>query len=133
MRLFGVNIPDEKRVAVALTRVYGIGQNRADKIVAAAGINEAKRTRDLSPEELNRIKQAVEKDYKIEGELRQETRSNITRLKDIKSYRGLRHTKHLPLRGQRTKRNARTVPSGIGAMNRGRKTMGSGRRKLTLK
>ncbi|KKU19227.1 MAG: 30S ribosomal protein S13 [Candidatus Nomurabacteria bacterium GW2011_GWA1_46_11] len=127
MRLFGINIPDEKRVAVALTRVYGIGPTRADKIVAEAKIDTTRRTKDLSQDELNRIKQIIEQTYKVEGELRQEVRSNITRLKNIKSYRGVRHMKHLPVRGQNTKRNSRTVRGNV------RHTMGSGRRKLTLK
>lgn len=133
MRLFGVNIPDEKKIMVALTSVYGIGTTSADQVLEEAKIDRNKRTKDLSQDELNRIKQIVEKSFTIEGELRQDVRQNINRLKDIKAYRGTRHTKHLPVRGQRTKRNARTVPSGISAMNRGRKTMGSGRRKLTLK
>ena len=127
MRLFGINIPDEKRVAIALTRVYGIGPARADKIVAEAKIDTVKRTKDLSQDELNRIKQIIEQTYKVEGELRQEVRSNITRLKNIKSYRGIRHMKHLTVRGQNTKRNSRTVRGNV------RNTMGSGRRKLTLK
>ena len=127
MRLFGINIPDEKQVAVALTRVYGIGPTRAEKIVAEAKIDTTRRTKDLSQDELNRIKQIIEQTYKVEGELRQEVRSNITRLKNIKSYRGVRHMKHLPVRGQNTKRNSRTVRGNV------RHTMGSGRRKLTLK
>ena len=127
MRLFGINIPDEKRVVIALTRVYGIGPARAGKIVAEAKIGLTKRTKDLSQDELNRIKQIIEKVYKVEGELRQEVRSNITRLKNIKSYRGIRHMKHVPVRGQNTKRNSRTVRGNV------RHTMGSGRRKLTLK
>ncbi len=127
MRLFGINIPDEKRVAIAITKVYGIGPTRADKIMAEAKIDIAKRTKDLSQDELNRIKQIIEQTYKVEGELRQEVRTNITRLKNIKSYRGIRHMKHLPVRGQNTKRNSRTVRSNV------RNTMGSGRRKLTLK
>jgi len=127
MRLFGINIPDEKRVSIALTRVYGIGPTRADKIVAEAKIDTTRRTKDLSQDELNRIKQIIEQTYKVEGELRQEVRSNITRLKNIKSYRGVRHMKHLPVRGQNTKRNSRTVRGNV------RHTMGSGRRKLTLK
>ena len=127
MRLFGINIPDEKRVAIAITKVYGIGPTRADKIMAEAKIDIAKRTKDLSQDELNRIKQIIEQTYKVEGELRQEVRTNITRLKNIKSYRGIRHMKHLPVRGQNTKRNSRTVRSNV------HNTMGSGRRKLTLK
>ena len=133
MRLFGVNIPDEKRVEIALTNIYGVGPTTAAKIVKEAKLEPVKRTKDLSQEELNRVKQILEKSFTIEGELRQEKRQNINRLKQIKAYRGVRHSKHLPLRGQHTKRNARTVPSGIGSARRERKTMGSGRRKLTLK
>jgi len=127
MRLFGVNIPDEKLVSVALTRVHGIGQTTADKVLAEAKIDGNKRTKQLSQDELSRIKQIVERDFKIEGELRQDIRQNINRLKNIKSYRGTRHSKHLPVRGQNTKRNSRTVRGNV------RRTMGSGRRKLTLK
>jgi small subunit ribosomal protein S13 len=127
MRLFGVNIPDEKVVVVALTRVHGIGHTTADAILNEAKIDGNKRTKELNQDELNRIKQAVERKVKIEGELRQETRQNINRLKNIKSYRGVRHAKHLPARGQSTKRNSRTVRGNV------RRTMGSGRRKLTLK
>ncbi len=127
MRLFGVNIPDDKKVAVALTRVYGIGLTSADKILEETKIDRSKRTKELSQDELNRLKQVVERDFKIEGELRQDVRQNVNRLKNIKSYRGIRHMKHLPARGQSTKRNSRTVRGNV------RRTMGSGRRKLTLK
>ena len=127
MRFFGINIPDEKRVVIAITRVHGIGPTRAGKIMVEAKIGMTKRTKDLSQDELNRIKQIIEQNYKVEGELRQEVRTNITRLKNIKSYRGIRHMKHLPVRGQNTKRNSRTVRGNT------RNTMGSGRRKLTLK
>jgi small subunit ribosomal protein S13 len=127
MRLFGVNIPDGKKVVVALTSVYGIGHTSAVKILAEAGVEPDKRTKELSQGELNKIKQVVEQVYKVEGELRQEIRQNIGRLKNIKSYRGTRHLKHLPVRGQSTKRNSRTVRGNV------RNTMGSGRRKLSLK
>lgn len=127
MRLFGVNIPDEKKIAVALTSVYGVGKTSADRVIKEANIEPAKKTKDLNQDELNRIKQAVEKNLRIEGELRQDIRQNINRLKNIKSYRGTRHSKRLPARGQNTKRNSRTVRGNV------RRTMGSGRRKLTLK
>ena len=127
MRLFGVNIPDEKRVVIALTNVYGIGNTAASKIVKEANIDLTKRTKDLTQDEQSRIKQVVDSNFKIEGELRQDKRQNINRLKQIKAYRGTRHAHHLPARGQSTKRNSRTVRGNV------RRTMGSGRRKLTLK
>ena len=127
MRLFGVNIPDEKKVGIALTSVYGIGQTSAAKILAEVKISLDKKTKDLNQDESNRIKQVVEQHYRVEGELRQDIRQNINRLKNIKSYRGIRHLRHLPVRGQNTKRNSRTVRGNV------RNTMGSGRRKLSLK
>ena len=127
MRLFGVNIPDEKKVGIALTSVYGIGQTSAAKILAEVKISLDKKTEDLNQDESNRIKQVVEQHYRVEGELRQDIRQNINRLKNIKSYRGIRHLRHLPVRGQNTKRNSRTVRGNV------RNTMGSGRRKLSLK
>ena len=127
MRLFGVNIPDDKRVEIALTNVYGVGRTSASQIVEQAGVDKSKRTKELNPEELNKIKQIIDSDFKIEGELRQDVKQNINRLKNIKTYRGIRHSKNLPVRGQNTKRNSRTVRGNV------RRTMGSGRRKLTLK
>ncbi|PIR98647.1 MAG: 30S ribosomal protein S13 [Candidatus Colwellbacteria bacterium CG10_big_fil_rev_8_21_14_0_10_41_28] len=127
MRLFGVNIPDEKRVEIALTYVHGIGQARAEKLVQELGFDKSKRTKDLSQDEMAKIKTAIESKYKIEGELRQDVRQDINRLKNIKSYKGIRHSRRLPVRGQSTKRNSRTIRGNV------RNTMGSGRRKLTLK
>ena len=109
MRVAGITIPREKRAVVSLTYVYGIGSTTASKILAAAKISETKRVKDLSQEEEDAIREIVEKKFKTEGELRREVSSNVKRLKDIKSYRGLRHIKHLPVRGQRTKTNSRTV------------------------
>ena len=103
----GVNIPDNKRVEVALTRIYGIGPNKSLKIVKEAGISGNPRVKDLTEAELNSIRDVVDKD-KIEGDLRQEVNLNIRRLIDIGSYKGLRHRKGLPVRGQRTHTNART-------------------------
>lgn len=103
----GVNIPDNKRVEVALTRIYGIGPNKSLKIVKEAGISGNPRIKDLTEAELNSIRDVVDKD-KIEGDLRQEVNLNIRRLIDIGSYKGLRHRKGLPVRGQRTSTNART-------------------------
>ncbi len=128
MRISGITIPN-KRIPYALTALYGIGLSRAQTIVTQAKVDPAKRADDLTADEENAIRRLVEV-IKLEGDLKREVAGNIKRLKDIMSYRGSRHTKHLPTRGQRTKTNCRTVPSGIAAMNRGRKTMGSGRRKV---
>jgi small subunit ribosomal protein S13 len=127
MRIFGINIPDEKKTIVALTYIYGIGDTAAAKILAETKIDPDKRAKDLSQDDLSTLKNHIEKNYKIEGELRQVVKQNITRLKDIKSYRGIRHMKKLPVRGQRTKRNSRTVRGNI------RNTAGSGKRKTELK
>lgn len=126
MRIAGINIPDEKRSEIALRYVYGIGPKLAKDILAKTGINPDTRAKDLTPSEINKIKEAFE-EYKIEGELRTEIKTNINRLKDIGSYRGTRHARHLPVRGQRTKTNTRTV--------RGNKraTATSGKRKVELK
>ena len=127
MRLAGINIPDEKRIEISLTYVYGVGRSMAKNILTAAQIDLGKKAKDLTAEEINSIKDVIEKKYKIEGELRQVIKQNIARLKDIKSYRGIRHMRKLPVRGQRTKTNSRTVRGNV------RKTAGSGRRKVELK
>jgi len=127
MRLFGVNIPDSKRIEIALTYIYGIGVTSSRNILQTAKVDSNKRTKDLTSEEVNRIQNAVDKKYQVEGELRQVIRQNINRLKNLKNYRGLRHLKHLPVRGQRTKTNSRTVRGNV------RKTAGSGKRKVDLK
>ncbi|OGY57261.1 MAG: 30S ribosomal protein S13 [Candidatus Colwellbacteria bacterium RIFCSPHIGHO2_12_FULL_43_12] len=127
MRLVGVNIPDEKRVDIALTYLYGIGKTSAIKICDVTKINPGKKAKELKPEEIDKIKNELDKTYKIEGELRQVLKQNIGRLKEIKSYRGIRHIKRLPVRGQRTKTNSRTVRGNV------RKTAGSGKRKTELK
>ena len=127
MRLLGINIPDNKKVKISLTYIYGIGRSSAVKILDSAKIDHEKKTKDLTQEETNKIKLAVEKMQKIEGELRQIIKSNIVRLKEIKSYRGSRHERRLPARGQRTKTNSRTVRGNV------RKTVGSGKRKAELK
>ncbi len=127
MRVVGVNIPDNKKIEIALTYLYGIGKTLALKICKDAGIDINKRAKDLTPENINKIQTLIEKKYKIEGELRQIVRQNINRLKDVKAYRGVRHARHLPVRGQRTKTNSRTVRGNV------RKTAGSGRRKVDLK
>ncbi len=121
MRILGITIPNEKRLDIGLTELYGIGVSRARKILDEVKIPHTKKSKDLTSDEENDIRKIVES-LKIEGNLKREISSNIKRLKDIKSYRGTRHTKKLPLRGQRTKTNARTL-KGV------KKTMGSGRRK----
>ena len=108
MRVSGVNIPKEKRVVVALTYVYGIGPTTAKKILEQAQVPMSTRTKDLTQDQEDKIRNLVEKGHKTEGDLRREVSSNIKRLKDIKSYRGSRHAKRLPVRGQRTKTNSRT-------------------------
>jgi small subunit ribosomal protein S13 len=123
MRIAGITLPDEKHIVFALTAVFGIGRARAVVILKEAGIDPTKKAKDVSTDEENKIRTAVEQ-YSIEGDLRREVSGNVKRLKDIKAYRGLRHTKGLPARGQRTKTNSRTVRGNV------RKTMGSGRRKL---
>ncbi len=127
MRIAGINIPDEKRIEIALTYIYGVGLTTSRRILAEVKIDPNARAKDISPTEVNKIKEVLDKGFKIEGELRQAVKSNIARLKDIQSYRGTRHAKHLPVRGQRTKTNSRTVRGNI------RKTASSGKRKVELK
>ena len=107
-RVAGVDIPDGKRVEVALRRVYGVGPTVAQQIINKAGVHDNPRVRDLAETELNRIREIVDKEHKVEGDLRREVNMNIRRLIDIGCYRGTRHRKGLPLRGQRTRTNART-------------------------
>ena len=121
-RILGVNIPDNKRIVIALTYVHGVGPALSRKLLKAAKIDENKKASSLTPEELNKIRAIAEKDYKPEGELRRETLTSIRRLRDIGSWRGMRHSKRLPVRGQRTKTNNRTVRGNV------RKTVGSGKR-----
>ncbi|MEI8061723.1 MAG: 30S ribosomal protein S13 [bacterium] len=125
MRVLGITIPDDKRIEMGLTALYGIGRSRAHKILTQAGVDFAKRPKDLSADEESKIKTLIE-DLTLEADLKREVGSNIKRLKDIKSYRGSRHARRLPARGQRTKTNARTL-KGV------KKTMGSGRKKETKK
>lgn len=107
MRISGINIPDEKRIDIALTYLYGIGRNNAYVVLKKANVDIAKRVKVLDEDEQKRIQKALE-EYKIEGDLRVEVTGNIKRLKEIGTYRGGRHTKNLPVRGQRTRSNART-------------------------
>ncbi len=125
MRLAGVSIPTNKRVVIALTYVYGIGDTTAESIIKKANVDLSVRVKDLSPDQENAIRVIVEKELKVEGELRRDVQSHIKRLKDIGSYRGTRHRLGLPVRGQRTKSNSRTVRGNV------RKTAGSGRRLVT--
>lgn len=122
MRIAGITIPEKKRLEVALTAVYGIGRPKAKEILNKLDINLGKKAEELTADEERDIKKEIEV-FKIEGDLRRDTQLNIKRLKDIKCYRGTRHLKHLPVRGQRTKTNNRTVRGNA------RRTMGSGRRK----
>jgi small subunit ribosomal protein S13 len=107
-RIAGVDIPNEKRLDVALTYIYGIGRTRALEVCQNTGIDPATKVRDLSDEELNRLREFIDRHYKVEGELRAEVRQNIQRLIEINCYRGIRHRRGLPVRGQRTRTNART-------------------------
>jgi len=107
-RITGVDIPKEKKIGVALSYIYGIGRRNAKKILSTAAINPDKRAKELTEEEVSKITSIIQKDYKVEGELRRELSDNIRRLMEIGCYRGLRHRKGLPVRGQRTRTNART-------------------------
>jgi small subunit ribosomal protein S13 len=106
-RIAGIDIPREKRVEVALTYIYGIGLPTAQKILASANVNPDTRVRDLTEEQVNRLREIIDRRYKVEGDLRREVALNIKRLIEIGSYRGSRHRRNLPVRGQRTKTNAR--------------------------
>jgi small subunit ribosomal protein S13 len=123
MRIAGINIPDEKRLEIGLTAIFGMGRPRAAKALQTLGIDTGKKPKDLSAEEETALRESVEK-FTLEGELRRQVSANVRRLKDIKSHRGVRHMRKLPVRGQRTKTNSRTVRGNV------RKTMTSGRRKL---
>jgi len=109
MRVAGVNIPKEKKVEYSLTYIFGIGLTTSKKILKEAGIGADVRTKDLKPEEEDKLRNIIEKKFKIEGDLKREVLANIKRLKEIKSYRGSRHKKGLPCRGQKTKTNNRTL------------------------
>jgi small subunit ribosomal protein S13 len=126
-RIAGINIPNEKRIEAALPYIYGVGLSLSKKILAAAKVDPNKRTKDLTEAELNRIREFIEKSFKVEGELRQQVLINIKRLKEIGSYRGIRHIRGLPVRGQRTKTNSRTRRGNV------RKTAGSGRKNASEK
>lgn len=122
MRISGITLPENKRLEIALTAVYGVGRPKALAIINKLKLNPGMKTTELTPDEENLIRREIEL-FKTEGDLKREVQQNIKRLKDIKAYRGIRHTRHLPARGQRTKTNSRTVRGNV------RRTMGSGRRK----
>lgn len=122
MRILGITLPENKRMEIAMTAIYGIGRSRARKILDKANISHGKKSTEITMDEENTIRKIVES-FKVEGDLKREIGSNVKRLKDIKSYRGMRHARRLPARGQRTKTNSRTVRGNV------RKTMGSGKRK----
>ncbi len=126
-RILGINIPENKRIEVSLSYIYGIGRKNSAKVLNMAGIDLDKRAKELTAEEINKIHQIVEKNYRVEGDLRREITMNIKRLKEIGAYRGIRHSKGLPSRGQRTKTNTRTVRGNV------RRTVGSGRKKASEK
>jgi len=108
VRIVGVNLPDDKRIEYALTLIYGVSWSSAKKILSATNINKDKKVKDLSEEETKKIQDEIEKKSKVEGDLKEEINRNVKRLKDIGSYRGMRHIRNLPVRGQRTRSNART-------------------------
>lgn len=127
VRIAGVTIPNDKRVIIALTYIYGIGPTKSAQVVAMSGVNPSTRVKDLTEEKVNSIRNIIEKQNKVEGDLRRDVMSSIKRLKDINCFRGTRHVKGLPCRGQRTKTNNRSVRGNA------RKTMGSGRAKAAGK
>lgn len=125
-RIAGINLQNEKRIEIALTYLYGVGLSLSQKILSELKIDPNIRVKDISDDDLEKIRQYIGRSFKVEGDLRSEVSQNIKRLKEINSYRGQRHAKNLPVRGQRTKTNART--------KRGKKvTVGSGRRTLEKK
>jgi len=126
-RIAGINIPENKRIEIALTYIYGLGRSLSKRILTELKIDPNIRTDKLSSQQVSRLRELVEKEYKVEGELKREKMMNIKRLKDINSYRGLRHTKGLPVRGQQTQTNTRTVRGNV------RQTMGSGRTRAAEK
>ena len=127
VRIAGIVIPQNKRIVIALTYIYGIGLNTSQGILKESGIDESIRTKDLSEDQVKKVRDIIKAKFKIEGDLRREVSSNIKRLRDIKSYRGFRHEKNLPTKGQRTKTNQRTAKG-----NR-RITLGSGKIAVTKK
>ena len=127
VRIAGVTLPPEKRIEASLPIIYGVGFPRSQKILAAVKIDPNKRTKDLTEAEVGKLKDFIESNFKVEGALRQEVSQNIKRLKEIGAYRGIRHMRGLPVRGQRTKTNSRTRRGNV------RKTAGSGRKNASEK
>lgn len=124
-RIAGVDIPRDKQIRISLRYIYGIGPHRADEVLARTRINPMTRVRDLTEEEVARLRDVIDREYRVEGDLRREVNLNIKRLIEIRSYRGLRHQRHLPVHGQRTRTNART--------KRGPRKTVAGRRKTAAK
>jgi small subunit ribosomal protein S13 len=108
-RIAGVDIPRDKRVVISLTYIFGIGLTTSQKVLAAVGVNESIRVKDLTEEDVNKLREYIDRNYRVEGDLRREVALNIKRLQEIGSYRGMRHRRKLPARGQRTRTNARTL------------------------
>jgi len=121
-RIAGINIPENKQILIALTYIYGVGLALGRRILAEAKINPFQKAKDLTPDEISRLKEIIEKNYKIEGELKREKMRNIKRLKGISCWRGLRHVKGLPVRGQTTRTNSRSIRGNV------RRTISSGRK-----
>ncbi len=126
-RIVGVNLPSNKRTEIGLTYIFGIGLNTSNKILKQTKINPDKRVKDLTISEIEQLRKVIENEYSTEGTLKRDISSNIKRLKEIGCYRGLRHSRRLPVRGQRTKTNSRTVRGNV------RRTIGSGRRAAAKK
>lgn len=126
-RIAGITLPPQKKIVISLTYLYGIGLSMSQKVLAELKISPDIRTKDLTEEQINKLREHVEKHYRLEGELRRDVAANIKRLKEIGAYRGTRHSRGLPSRGQRTKTNSRTVRGNT------RRTMGSGKRKSAEK
>lgn len=127
LRISGVTLPDQKRIAIALTYIYGIGRPMSERILEELGINLNVKTRDLTSGEEQKLREYIESKLKVEGELKREVAMNIKHHKDIQTYRGVRHMRGLPVRGQRTKTNSRTVRGNV------RRTAGSGRKQSDQK
>lgn len=124
-RIAGIDIPNDKRVVIALTYIYGVGRSRSNQILAKTGVNPDTRSKDLTEAEVARLREVIESEYVVEGDLRREVSMNIKRLQDIGSYRGLRHRRGLPAHGQRTRTNART--------KRGRRRAVAGKKRAAKK
>lgn len=127
LRISGINLPDQKRIVIALTSLYGIGRSSSLHILRTLKIDENTKTRDLTSAEEQALREHVEKNFKVEGELKREVVMNIKHYKDVSAYRGSRHAKNLPVRGQRTRTNSRTVRGNV------RRTAGSGRKAASEK